>query len=89
MSRLKSYHFSCGNSTNGPVGFCARVRANSKKEALLLLREALPEAEDAEPYNHEESIEYIQFYTGPENITIQDIDEWEYVEEEEDSKEGD
>ena len=39
---MKSYHFSLGNSTFGAVGYCARVQANSRAEALKLLKEALP-----------------------------------------------
>lgn len=34
----KSYHFDCGNSTAGPIGFCARVTALDKQRAVELLR---------------------------------------------------
>lgn len=84
MSRLKSYHFDCGNSTNGPVGMCARVQATSKKEAVTILNEALPETEEAQPYAHEDAIEYINFYTG--TVKESHIDDWDYVEKEEDNE---
>lgn len=81
MAKLKSYLFSCGNSTVGTVGFCARVRATSKKEAIRILHEAMPEAEDARPYDHEDAIEYITFYTNTDALRESHIEEWEWVEE--------
>jgi len=84
MSRLKSYHFDCGNSTNGPVGMCARVRATSKKEAVTILNEAIAECEESQPYAHEDAIEYIHFYSG--TMKESHIDEWEWVDEEEDNE---
>ena len=79
MSRLKSYLFSCGNSSTGTVGFCARVRATSKKEAIKILHEAVPECEEVRAYAHEDAIEYIHFYTNTEALKASDIEEWEYV----------
>ena len=40
--RLLSYHFSAGNSSCGPIGFCARVLACSKQQAIERLLQALP-----------------------------------------------
>lgn len=42
---LKSYHFSLGNSAQGPVGYCARILATSKKAAIARLRKLLPESQ--------------------------------------------
>jgi predicted NAD/FAD-binding protein len=82
--KLKSYHFDCGNSNTGPVGFCARIIATSKKEALKILHEVMPE--EIEIHSHfgcSETVEYIHIYTGTENVKISDIDDWEYVDDEE------
>jgi hypothetical protein len=86
MSKLKSYLFSCGNSSSGTVGFCARVRATSKKEAVKILHEAMPECESAAPYDHEDAIEYIHFYTNTEAVKESDIEEWEWVDDTEDEE---
>lgn len=43
MSKLKSFHFNVGNSSDGPIGFCARVKAKTKEEATELLCNALEE----------------------------------------------
>lgn len=73
MLKLKSYHFDCGNSTDGPTGFCARIRATSPEEALAKLREFMPETIEVETY--ESSVEYIHVYTCAENVSVADIDE--------------
>ncbi len=77
---LKSYHFDLGDSNRGPVGFSARVVADSKKEALAILRDALPEMEEVGHYGGPDEIEYIQVYFNPANISIRDIDDWDEVE---------
>ncbi len=78
MKRLKSYHFDLGNSNVGSVGFCARITANSKAEALLILRAALMEQQNI-GYTMN-GVEYIQLYINHDNITEKDIDEWDYIE---------
>jgi hypothetical protein len=73
---VASYHFDIGNSSTGPVGVCARVNADSPEQALTRLQDYLAALEEielkriagAEPY-----IEYCNVYTGPENITVEDI----------------
>lgn len=79
--KLKSYHFSCGDSTEGAVGFCARIRAHSKKEAVQILREAMPEIVGVEHLGDQEAVEYINIYTGTENVTEDDINDEEDVDE--------
>lgn len=72
--KLKSYHFDCGDSTRGPVGFCGSVRARSKREAVRELRRALSEA--LGPFGEiavssvSRSIEYLNLYLTPENIRV-------------------
>jgi hypothetical protein len=67
-----SFHFDCGNSDDGPVGFCARVRAESPQEALTILRQVLPET--AEIPTDDDRVEYLNVYFGPENVLKSDID---------------
>ena len=79
MSKLKSYHFSAGDSSKGAIGICARITATSKKEAVALLKQALPEEERIRPYN-DTGVDYINVYINESAITAKDIDEWEVVE---------
>jgi hypothetical protein len=81
--RQFSYHFSCGNSSDGPIGFCARVKTTSKKEALEILKRVLPDEIKIRPNyqggeqgkKDDAAIEYIEAYISPDNIKIDDIDE--------------
>ena len=70
---MKSYHFDVGNSNDGPLGFCAVIRANSKKAALERLQELLPG--DWEIDVGQGRGEYLHVYFNGDNITIKDIDE--------------
>jgi hypothetical protein len=78
---MKSYLFSCGDSGRGPVGFCARVEAETPEEALALLREALPEEVPVPIHddqgNRDGRFEYVNVYLSAENVTLADIDEGE------------
>ena len=79
---MKSYHFDCGNSSRGPIGFCARIRAESQDEALGILKDALPQEMDVSPVGDRDlsaHVEYIQIYLSSENIRTRHIDEWEDV----------
>ncbi len=69
---LKSFHFSCGDSAEGPIGFCGRVKAASREEALSVLREALPEA--VVVTENEGAIQYLQVYFNPDKVKISDSD---------------
>lgn len=77
--RLKSYHFSLGNSSVGPIGYCARLSAHSKKEAVELLKRAIPlelevpKVSDSD--NDNARIEYIEAYLNEDAIKESDIDE--------------
>jgi hypothetical protein len=76
---MGSYHFSCGNSTDGPVGLCARIAARSKGEAVRKLRRALflgsGVAGEIRVQVGDKTIEYVNLYVSPDNVRIADIDE--------------
>ena len=75
---MRSYHFDLGNSTSGPIGYCARVRADSREQAVELLREALPQDVEIEPSAIElPGVEYINAYINDQYPTVHDIDEEE------------
>lgn len=86
---MKSYHFDLGNSTSGPVGYCARIMANSEEQAVQRLQQIIREqsAFDNEgefevwPGENGSRDEYLALYLNPDVITPADIDE---VEDEED-----
>ena len=72
----RSYHFSLGDSSTGPVGFCARVVADSEESALAALRAQL------EDMNREvavaalnDDIDHLAIYFNPAAISKADIDE--------------
>lgn len=71
-----NYHFSVGNSSEGPIGLCARVIADTPEDALAALCEALPE-ELLEVQNvrrcQRGQIEYINVYINELAITVDDI----------------
>ena len=76
---MKTYHFSCGNSTHGAVGLCARVTSETREDALLKLGRALEAVSGScgeIPIQTDESgIAYISLYISPENIRVVDIEE--------------
>lgn len=72
---MKSYHFSLGNSTDGPVGFCARIYAGSPEEAVATLQSDLPAEMSAKSPYATNQTEYIQVYFNPDAISVDDIDE--------------
>lgn len=79
---MPSFHFDCGNSTQGAVGICARVTAGSREEALELLREFLAAADEIAlkrtvGFPGDEDIEYCNIYISPENVSVDDIDDKE------------
>lgn len=87
MNNLKSYHFDLGNSNQGPIGFCARVTAESAKEAAEKLRSAVESmnaefdlAKGAGLKSDNPALEYLQVYFNPEKISERYIDEVNPVE---------
>jgi len=81
-NRLRSYHFSLGDSTNGSVGYCARVVADSKDGAVTQLRAQL---EDMDREQHasglDEAIEYLTVYFNPTTVLADTIDEIDDVDD--------
>ncbi len=72
---MNRYHFSLGDSSKGPVGFCAAVYAESKEKALAKLKEILPQDCVVPMDPEDDEIDYVQVYINPDAITIEDIDE--------------
>lgn len=75
---MKTYHFSRGNSTNGPSGLCAEVVAHTRKEAVSKLRNALanslgPLGMLRIPLEHA-SVEYANVYVNPDSISVSQIE---------------
>jgi hypothetical protein len=80
---MRSYHFDLGNSSAGPVGYCARIWAETEDRALDILREALPteatisQANEASRIPGTEGVEYLCVYFNPEQVSTTDIDDEE------------
>jgi hypothetical protein len=81
LAKISSYHFSCGNSNTGSIGFCARVNATSKRKALAILQDCVTRSI---PIEHKlefagdsdaHQVEYVEVYLNPLAITVNDIDE--------------
>ena len=72
-----SYLFSMGNSTKGTIGFCVRVKATSKEQALATIKESLHDyAQDQMIADIQISgLEYCTIYVNPDAITLDDIEE--------------
>ncbi len=77
--KKKSFHFSLGDSSTGPIGFCARIVAANKDEAVARLRDLLETNTDdvGGVMVLDSGPEYIQAYINPEAITASDIDDTE------------
>jgi hypothetical protein len=77
---MKRYHFSVGDSTDGPIGLCAAVYATSKERAVQVLRERLNQVlggcGEFPVGDSAEQVEYINVYVAPERIGLADLDEW-------------
>lgn len=77
---LRSFHFSLGDSSEGAIGMCARVRARSRREAVSLLKRALSTGESGEysllaDDDRDRQVEYCNAYVNPDAISVKDIDE--------------
>ena len=81
----RRYHFSLGNSSKGPIGYCAAVIARSEREAIEKLQKQLPEELKVDPcgLEYDPDIEYIRAYFNDKAIRVKDIDEIEDVPEKE------
>ena len=70
---MKSYHFSFGDSSDGPVGYCARILAESEDEAVEILEEMVAARDTIELWAEGE--EYLAVYLNPARVTAEDIDD--------------
>jgi hypothetical protein len=73
---MPKYYFSIGNSTSGPVEFCALVEAAMPEEAVDRLKRVLPDELTADDRwgDKTSSNEYICVYLNADAITTDDID---------------
>jgi hypothetical protein len=73
---MTTFHFSAGDCNDGPVGFCAEVKANTELEALEKLVKALPECYGIELDSPAaDDIVYCNVYFNVARLSITDIDE--------------
>ncbi|HEY1292851.1 MAG TPA: hypothetical protein VGJ60_07230 [Chloroflexota bacterium] len=69
-------HFSLGNSSRGPIGFCARVDAGNKSEAVEKLKEYIEDLNrEVSVSSYDDDIEYFEVYLNPDVISTRHIDE--------------
>lgn len=72
-----SYHFNIGDSSTGPIGFCARIAADSEEEAVEKLIQLIPHEHVI--FNDTSAGEYLAVYFNVGRITADDIDESEKI----------
>jgi hypothetical protein len=79
---MNSFHFSVGNSADGHIGLCARVKADTKEEAVDMLKQFLDGfAGDVELHKEDRDgaeahgVEYCNVYLNPDALKAGDIDE--------------
>lgn len=79
------YHFSFGNSTDGPVGFCASISASSPEEAVDKLKGSLQDIGERnlvlDPREglvskNLSGVDYVESYFNIKAISKMDIDFW-------------
>ena len=79
------YHFDLGDSSPGPIGYCARVWADSREQAVERLRAVLPDCANLLPdrLNFDEDtpaalahphVVYIEAYLNAAAIGVDSID---------------
>ena len=90
--RLKDFHCDLGDSSQGPIGYCARILAYSAEQALEILKDVITEdlgggsfaAPEIDITNalrgtqHDAAVQYVAVYFNPDALNIQDINEWDY-----------
>jgi hypothetical protein len=72
------FHFSLGDSTDGPIGYCANIRAPTATEAMQRLEKLLPDNFEIR-YQNPELLpsEYLSIYFNPGAISPSTIDDRE------------
>lgn len=77
---MKSWHVDVGNSASGPVGFCARIRADTAEKALEVLRRVMPETVELKTFCEDtHQIEYLNVYFNPSAVTVREVADPEEV----------
>lgn len=69
---MAAYHFDLGDSHPGPIGYCARVEAESPDSAVEILKARIPPG-IAIPIEGGERGEYIEIYFNQDAITVDQI----------------
>lgn len=85
-----SYHFNIGNSTSGHLGMCARVTADTRKQAVAILRDFLQACTDVDVKRNtdrNDAVEYCNVYINPDAVSLADINDDE-TEETDADKDG-
>lgn len=89
MAEQHEYHFDCGNSNEGPIGFSAVITAETPEEALAILKDKLPEELMAVEANELPGAkDYIQVYFNSDAITLADNDFDEEIDDDEEDDDG-
>ena len=77
---MPSFHFSVGNSADGHIGLCARVAANTNKEAVKALKQFLEGlGEEVELHRQDQGsatalgVEYCNVYLNENAFKVGDI----------------
>lgn len=82
---MKRFHFSLGNSSKGPIGFCATVTAEDMNDAVKKLKAAVAwlgelDGKKASGMGAEHpDVDYLQIYLNANAITCRSIDDEEGV----------
>ena len=70
---MPKHYFDVGDSSRGPIGFCAMIKAKNKMAAVKRLKNLVPEY--VEIKNDElKGDEFIRVYFGWDQFTAHDID---------------
>ena len=71
---MPSFHFSIGDSSDGPIGMCGAVKARSKEQALEMLRESLPNEIPVLKIGEVVGIGYVNVYLNLDAIKVDDFE---------------
>lgn len=77
---MKAFHFSFGDSSNGPIGFCARIVAEDEAQAVAKLKEHVGGGEWGEKVLWDAGLSYGAVYFNFDKVSVADIDEEEELE---------
>lgn len=80
---MNRYHFSLGDSTNGPIGYSGQIKADTASSAVDTLRELL-HYHEVEVRLLDSRLDYLEIFFGPASAITEDDFElvMDYEEEE-------